>query len=227
MKVVAYYRVSTDRQGRSGLGIEAQREAVRQLLAGQGGYPPVEEFVEHESGRKSDRPALAAAIAAARVYRATLVVAKLDRLARNQAFLMRLIDSGVDVLFCDLPQIPAGATGRFILQQMASVAELEAGLISERTRAALKARVATKGQWDRKAKHHLVAGAGQKAAVAAVADRAAQRASDLVPIIRAIQAEGRTSLRDIAEALDARGITTARGGSWSAVQVQRVLQRAG
>src|SRR5437773_1360542 len=107
-KTVAYYRVSTDRQGRSGLGVDAQREAVRQLLAGTGGYPPIAEFVETETGRNADRqrPKLADALAACRAHKATLVIAKLDRLARNQAFLMRLVDSSVDVLFCDLPEIP-------------------------------------------------------------------------------------------------------------------------
>ena len=145
MKVVAYYRVSTDRQGRSGLGLGAQREAVRSLIEASGGWPPVAEFTETESGRRADRPQLAAALAACRVHRAVLVIAKLDRLARNQAFLMALIDSGVGVLFCDLPEIPAGAVGRFMLQQMAAVAELEAGLISERAKAALAAKVARDG----------------------------------------------------------------------------------
>src|SRR5918997_3223253 len=167
-KTVAYYRVSTDRQGRSGLGLDAQRDTVRQFLAGTGGYPPIAEYVETESGRKTDqqRPELAKALAACRAHKATLVIAKLDRLSRNQAFLMRLVDSGVDVLFCDLPEIGRGATGRFMLQQMAAVAELEAGLISERTKAALRAKVERDGQWDRKAKHHLVPGAGQMQAAA-------------------------------------------------------------
>src|SRR5919206_3126359 len=93
-KTVAYYRVSTDRQGRSGLGIDAQRETVRQFLAGTGGYPPIAEYVETESGRKTDRqrPELAKALTACRAHKATLVIAKLDRLARNQTFLMQLID---------------------------------------------------------------------------------------------------------------------------------------
>ncbi|MGY3465500.1 hypothetical protein ACVW0I_002371 [Bradyrhizobium sp. LM6.11] len=145
MKVVAYYRVSTDRQGRSGLGLDAQRVAVQGFIDASGGWPPVSEFTETESGRKVDRPQLAAALAACRVHRAVLVIAKLDRLSRNQSFLMALIDGGVDVLFCDLPQIPAGAVGRFMLQQMSAVAELEAGLISERTKAALAAKVARDG----------------------------------------------------------------------------------
>ena len=138
-KYVAYYRVSTDRQGKSGLGLDGQREMVRQFLSSSDGYPPIEEFVETESGRKVDRRELHRALASCRVHGATLIIAKLDRLSRNQTFLMELVDSGVDVLFCDLPQLPPGAAGRFMLQQMAAVAELEAGLISERTKAALRA----------------------------------------------------------------------------------------
>jgi DNA invertase Pin-like site-specific DNA recombinase len=226
MKVVAYHRVSTAIQGRSGLGIDAQREAVRRFLNGTGGFPPIKEFVETESGRKNNRPELAKALAACRVHRAVLVVAKIDRLARNAAFLTGLIDSGVDVLFCDLPHIPAGATGRFMLQQMASVAELEAGLISERTKAALAAKVARDGQWDRKAKHHLVPGSGQQTATDAVKTQAAQRAADIIPTIREIEATGITSATGIAKALNDRSVLTARGKEWHAVQVQRVMARA-
>jgi len=170
----------------------------------------VAEFTETESGRKADRPQLAAALAACRVHRAVFVIAKLDRLSRIQAFLMALIDSGVDVLFCDLPQIPPGVVGRFMLQQMSAVAELEAGLISERTKAALAAKVERNGQWDRKAKHHLVAGAGQEAAAGAVKAEAAQKASDLAPIVAEIQASGACSLRAIAKALTDRGIPQPR-----------------
>jgi DNA invertase Pin-like site-specific DNA recombinase len=222
---VAYYRVSTDRQGRSGLGIIAQREAVKRFLEGTGGYPPVAEFTETESGRKVKRVQLDKALATCRAHRATLVIAKLDRLARNQEFLMRIVDSGVDVRFCDLPDIPAGATGRFMLQQMAAVAELEAGLISERTKAALAARVASKGQWDRKAKHHLVPGAGQSAAAAAVKAGAAQSATDLALIIAELRESGANSLRQIAAGLRARGVPTPRSGQWHAASVARIMSR--
>lgn len=221
-RYVAYYRVSTDRQGRSGLGLDAQRDAVRRFLEGS---PPVAEFTEAESGRKVNRVQLTKALAACRIHRATLIIAKLDRLARNQQFLMGLVDSGVDVLFCDLPSIPAGAAGRFMLQQMAAVAELEAGLISERTKAALAAKVARDGQWDRKAKHHLVAGAGQAAAAAAVKARAAQAAADLAPIIADLRHSGATSLRQIAAGLSAKGVPTVRGGEWTAGAVRSVLAR--
>lgn len=225
-RYIAYYRVSTAKQGRSGLGLEAQREMVRQFLAGTSGFPPITEFVEQESGRKNDRHALAAALAACRIHRATLIIAKLDRLSRNQAFLMALVDGGVDVLFCDFPHIPDGAAGRFTLQQMASVAELERGLISERTKAALAAKVARDGQWDRNASHHLIPGAGQQAATAAVKAAADARAADLLGHLQQLKAAGATSLQALARQLNADGIPTARGGLWTATAVKRVLERA-
>lgn len=224
-KFVSYLRVSTDKQGKSGLGLDAQRKVVQQFLENRDGFPPVVEFVEQESGRKNDRPELAKALAACRVHKATLLVAKLDRLARNQQFLMSLVDSGVEVLFCDLPQLPAGAAGRFMLQQMAAVSELEAGLISERTKAALAAKVARDGQWDRKASHHLVAGAGQQAAAAAVKAKANERAADLLPMLEQFKAEGTTTLNGLADKLNREGITTARGAKWTATAILRVLKR--
>src|SRR5712672_1129507 len=136
-KFVSYYRVSTGRQGKSGLGIEAQRAAVATYLNG-GNWRIVEEFTEIESGKRADRPELDKALAAARLHRPSLVVSKVDRLTRSVAFLSRLLEAGVDVRFADLPQIE-GATGRFLLQQMVAVAELEAGMISKRTKDALQA----------------------------------------------------------------------------------------
>jgi DNA invertase Pin-like site-specific DNA recombinase len=136
-KFVAYFRVSTARQGRSGLGIEAQREAVKAYLNG-GDWQIVAEFTEVESGKRADRPELDEALDAARLHRACLVVSKVDRLTRSVAFLSCLLEAGVDVRFADLPAIE-GATGRFMLQQMVAVAELEAGMISARTKAALAA----------------------------------------------------------------------------------------
>ena len=134
---LAYYRVSTGKHGKSGLGIEAQRQAVATYLNG-GNWRIVGEFVEVESGRRSDRPELDKALATARVRQVPLVVAKVGRLTRSVAFLSRLLEAGVDVRFADLPAIE-GATGKFLLQQMAAVAELEAGMISARTKAALAA----------------------------------------------------------------------------------------
>src|SRR3984893_9704702 len=137
-KFISYLRVSTDKQGRSGLGIEAQREAVTSYLNG-GRWTLVAEYVETESGKRADRPKLAAALSHAKAVGAKLVFAKLDRLTRNVDLLRSLVSSDVDLVFCDLPSVPAGAMGRFLLTQMASVAELEAGLIGERTKAALAA----------------------------------------------------------------------------------------
>jgi len=224
-RYIAYYRVSTGRQGRSGLGIEAQRETVKRFLAAEGGgWPPLQSFTETESGRRSDRPQLTKALAACRAHGATLVVAKVDRLTRSQAFLERLRDSGVEVRFCDLPDIK-GATGRFLLAQMAAVAELEAGLISERTKAALAAKVARDGQWDRRASHHLVPGAGQKVAAAAARNAAMKRAKDLADYVAQLRADGVTSLRAIAGSLNTNDIATPRGGNWGPSSVRNLLRR--
>ena len=239
-KFVAYYRVSTGKQGRSGLGIDAQREAVKTYLNG-GDWTIVDERTEVESGKRSDRPALDEALAAARLHRASLVVSKVDRLTRSVAFLSRLLEAGVDVRFADLPQIE-GATGRFLLQQMVAVAELEAGMISARTKAALAAakKRGTKlggkrrkiiGRDGNKPIYGDVVHGSAKALAAATRvreQRSDQRAADLAPTIRALQAAGATSLRAIADGLNAQSIPTARGnGKWSAVQVARVLERLG
>src|SRR5438128_8016970 len=171
---IAYYRVSTGKQGKSGLGIEAQRQAVANYLNG-GNWRIIAEFTEVESGRHSGRPELEKALAAARVRKVPVVVAKLDRLTRSVAFLSRLLEAGVDVRFADLPAIE-GATGKFLLQQMAAVAELEAGMISARTTAALAAakRRGTKLAGDRGARLTAKARAAGRAVLKA---RAQERAS--------------------------------------------------
>lgn len=217
-KYVAYYRVSTDRQKRSGLGLEAQQATVRAFLGDD--WPPVKSFTESESGRNNHRVELNDALATCRVHEATLIIAKLDRLSRNQRFLMNLIDSGVDVLFCDFPQIPAGATGRFILQQMAAVAELEAGLISERTKAAL---AAAKGRGVMLGGYRGFKVDGKLGNVAKRA-KAAARASDLLPVIDGYRESGITSAADIARALNNDEIKAPRGGRWQASQVLRLFQ---
>jgi DNA invertase Pin-like site-specific DNA recombinase len=227
-KYVAYYRVSTDKQKRSGLGLEAQQQAVRNHLS-SGNARLVGEFTEAESGKRNDRPALSHALAMCRLQNATLVVAKLDRLARNTQFLLTIINDSGDagVVFCDLPSIPEGPTGKFLLTQMASVAELEAGLISQRTKAALqaaKARGQVLGCKNDNIASYASVGAMASATVRSL--NAGKRAEDVMPIIDAIKAEGNTSLRQIAAALNDRGITTVRGGEWSAVQVKRILDAA-
>jgi len=222
-KFIAYFRVSTARQGKSGLGLEAQREAVATYLNG-GNWRIVDEFTEVESGKQSDRPELDKALSAARLHRCPLVVSKVDRLTRSVAFLSRLLEAGVDVRFADLPQIE-GATGRFMLQQMVAVAELEAGMISARTKAALAA-----------AKRRGVVLGGNRGvqptakmrrkATETLCGRADQRARDVAGTIKTLQADGAESLRAIAAGLNAAGIPTPRGaGNWTPTQVQRTLAR--
>jgi DNA invertase Pin-like site-specific DNA recombinase len=215
--------VSTAKQGASGLGLEAQQAAVRQFLNG-GNWHLAGEFTEVESGKRSDRPQLAKALAAARVHRAPLVVAKVDRLTRSLAFLSRLLEAGVEVRFCDLPKIE-GPTGRFMLQQMAAVAELEAGMISDRTKKALKA-AKDRGVKLGGNRGVSVDDAARKASIAVRSRKASSRASDLAPVISELQEAGITSLGALAKSLTDRGIPTARGGNvWTAMQVSRVLAR--
>lgn len=225
-KYVAYYRVSTDKQKRSGLGLEAQRGAVETYLNG-GRWKLVGEFTESESGKRSDRPELAKALALCRVHNAALVVAKLDRLARNTHFLLTVVHQSGErgVVFCDLPTIPEGPTGKFLLTQMASVAELEAGLISQRTKAALavaKANGKVLGRPNSNIREYQRQGHEIGLRVRRAAAR--QRAEDLAPAIEAIRAEGHLSLRQIAAEMNRRAIPAPRGGEWTSTQVQRTLQ---
>lgn len=221
---VAYYRVSTDRQGRSGLGLAAQRETVSAFLNG-GDWRLVGEFVEVESGRSAERPELAQALTRCRVTKATLIVANVSRLTRSVAFLSRLLEAGVEVRFCDLPQIE-GPTGRFMLQQMVAVAELEAGLIGDRTRKALAAARARGQKLGTPAnlRNHET---GRTAGRARRTQIAQARAADLAPIVAAARARGAVTLSDLARALDADGARTPRGGPWTPTQVARELARMG
>lgn len=217
-KFISYLRVSTQRQGRSGLGLEAQRVAVADYLNG-GKWKLVEEVVEVESGKRSDRPALANALSLCRVHNAVLLVAKLDRLARNVAFISSLMESGVEFVAVDLPQ-----ANKLTVHVMAAMAEYEAQAISARTKAAL---AAAKARGVRLGGHRWniqsVALKGNAAGVRVRVAKARKRASDLLPVIQSIREEGSTSLRQIAAILNDRGIKAPRGGSWSAVQVQRIL----
>ena len=219
-RFVAYFRVSTERQGKSGLGLDAQREAVTRYLNG-GNWTLVAEFVEVESGKRDDRPKLADSLALCRVHNATLVIAKLDRLARNVAFIANLMDSTVDFVACDFPQ-----ANRLTVHILAAVAEHEREMISQRTKAALaaaRARGVTLGGYRPNGLPNAEEGRllGRKARTA----KANRRIADLAPVIGAIRNEGATSLRQIAVALNDRGIPSARGGTWSAAQVQRALAR--
>lgn len=224
MKYIAYYRVSTQKQGHSGLGLEAQKHTVAEFLKGKGKL--IAEYVEKESGKRTDRPQLDKALAHARATRGTLVLAKLDRLARNVPFLRSLIDSDLPIVFCDFQSVPDGATGRFMLTQMASVAELEAGLISERTKAGLAAlkRRGVKLGGDRGGR---ATRAAQIAGGKATAEKARQRASDIIPAIETLREDGAETLRELAEGLNEMGIQAPRGGEWHPAQVMRVLRLTG
>jgi DNA invertase Pin-like site-specific DNA recombinase len=217
---VSYLRVSTARQGASGLGLEAQRAAVSGYLNG-GDWDLVQEVLEVESGKRNDRPALADALRLCRKHRATLVIAKLDRLARNVAFISNLMESGVEFVAVDMPQ-----ANRFVVHILAAVAEQEAEAISKRTKAALaaaKARGTRLG--GRRVSAERFAEIGLAARLARTAD-AEKRAADLLPLIESIKAEGATSLRQIAARLNERNIPAPRGGEWGAVQIRRALWNA-
>ncbi len=220
-RFVAYYRVSTARQGRSGLGLEAQQEAVRSYLNG-GNWQLVAEVVEVESGKRNDRPKLAEALRLCRLHKATLIIAKLDRLARNVAFVSTLMESGVEFTAVDFPQ-----ANRLTVHILAAVAEHEARMISDRTKAALQAAKARGKVLGRRAgEGNVMTDSMREKAAAVVKAKADDRAALLADTLAEIQAGGAVSLREIAAALNDRAIPTARGGQWSAVQVQRVLARA-
>lgn len=214
--LVAYYRVSTDRQGKSGLGLEAQQQAVYAYLHGGAGQL-VAEYTEVESGAgRAERPALQQAVAVAKRHKATLLIAKLDRLARNVHFISGLMESGVDFVAVDMPH----AT-RLTIHILAAVAEHEREMISQRTRAALaakKARGFTLG-CPCPAKGAAVGAARQQHE----ADRFAR---NVLPVIESIRQSGVTTLRGIAQVLNARGMQTARRRTWAAQTVRNVLSRA-
>ncbi|WP_047495876.1 recombinase family protein [Terriglobus sp. TAA 43] len=223
-KFVSYLRVSTVKQGDSGLGLEAQRSAVTSYLNG-GKWSLLKESLEVESGKRNDRPALAEALKLCKRHKATLIIAKLDRLARNVAFIANLMESGVEFIAVDMPQ----AT-KFTIHIMAAVAEQEAEAISKRTKAALQAAkergTRLGGRRVSVAKFAKIAVEGRKIAAAVRSRNAASYRDEILPIIGEIQTSGITTLSGIASALNERGETTRRGGQWSAVQVMRVLNPA-
>lgn len=216
---VTYLRVSTVRQGQSGLGLEAQRAAV-QAHAAAAGHIIVAEYVEVESGKRADRPQLAAALATCRLHKGTLVIAKLDRLARNVHFISGLMESGVDFVACDMPH-----ANRLTLHLMAAMAEHEAAAISERTKVALaaaKARGVRLGNPNGAA--HLRAGCHKAAAVSAKVRFAAtrERAAAFAPLFEQLRAEGAVTTRALATALNRRNVPAPSGGIWYPQQVNRL-----
>jgi DNA invertase Pin-like site-specific DNA recombinase len=225
-KWVSYLRVSTDRQGRSGLGLEAQRASVAAFLNG-GRWELVEEFVEVESGRKNDRAALEKAIAACRLYGAKLAIAKLDRLSRDAHFLLSLSKAGIEFVAADMPH-----ANKLTVGIMAMVAEQEAEMISARTKAALaaaKARGTVLGGRRVRADGSPVTltTEARKAGRTVQAEKADELAKRVAPKIAELKAAGATSLRDIATGLNRAGVKTARGGAWSSTHVSRLMARLG
>jgi DNA invertase Pin-like site-specific DNA recombinase len=217
-KFVAYYRVSTQKQGRSGLGLEAQRHAVAEFLNG-GDWKIVGEFTEVESGKKSERPELARALAMCRLHGARLVIAKLDRLSRDAHFLFGLEKAGVDFVAADNPN-----ANRLSVHIMAVVAEDEAERISKRTKDALAA-AKKRGKKLGGFRGFMPTARMHKLSAEVRQERADSRAADIAPIIKELQAAGKTSLRAIAAGLNEQGIPAARGGEWSSVQVMRIMER--
>jgi DNA invertase Pin-like site-specific DNA recombinase len=213
-KFVAYYRVSTDKQGKSGLGLDAQRKAVEDYLNG-GTWSLVGDFTEIESGKRNQRPELQKALAACKRQKAKLVIAKLDRLSRNLAFIATLMDSGVEFIAVDNPH-----TNKLTVHILAAVAQHEREMIAQRTKDALqaaKARGVVLG--------NPMLDAVRDRAVANLKADADRFARNVAPIIREIQSTGVASHRGIARSLNARGVATARGGAWTAVQVGSILRR--
>ncbi|MEP9388000.1 recombinase family protein [Mesorhizobium sp. KR9-304] len=219
---IAYYRVSTQRQGRSGLGIEAQRACVEHFANAEG-FQLIGEYVEVETGKGYDaldrRPHLARALAAARQARCPVIVAKLDRLSRDVAFISGLMASRVPFIVAEL----GADADPFMLHLYAALAEKERQLISQRTKAALAARKAQGARLGNRRSPALAAAKGRAASLG----QADRFAGEIIPIIRTIQRAGITSLRGIAAALEARGVRTARGGTWQVSNVRNIIRRAG
>ena len=218
--LVTYRRVSSAQQGRSGLGLNAQGETLARFAEAEG-FSIVAEFNEVETGKGADaldrRPQLAAALAAARKHRCPVAVAKLDRLSRDVHFISGLMSQRVPFLVAELgPDVDP-----FILHLFAALAEKERAMISKRTKEALSAA---------KARGVLLGGPklrqARKAAMEAIKKNADRHAANVLPIIREVQRAGATSLRDIADVLNTRGVATARGGRWYATSVANLMARA-
>jgi DNA invertase Pin-like site-specific DNA recombinase len=213
-RFVAYLRVSTQRQGTSGLGLEAQRKAITDYLNG-GNWQLVAEHVEVESGKRDDRPELAKALAACRVHGATLLIAKLDRLARNVAFISNLMQAGVEFVAVDFPR-----ANRLTVHILAAVAEHE--MISARTKTALAASQARGVPPGNPANLQDRAKGTARSAVVRW-ERSERRAANLRPMVAAVRASGATSLRALAAELTRRAVPAPGGGSWHANAVRRLL----
>ncbi len=208
-KFIAYYRVSTAQQGKSGLGLEAQREAVKGHLNG-GAWELLGEFTEIESGRRKNRPQLQAALALCKKHKATLIIAKLDRLARNLHFISGLMEAGIDFVAVDMP-----TANRLTVQILAAVAEEEARAISARTKAAL---ASAKARGTKLGTHGAILGAVNHR-------KALETVESVRPVLAEIEEEGIKTVRGIAEALNKRNVPTPSGGRWHPTSVHRLLAR--
>ncbi len=230
-KYISYCRVSTQKQGRSGLGLESQQKAIADYLSG-GSWELIGEYVEVESGKKNDRPKLNAALKQCSLTGSTLIIAKLDRLARNVAFISRLMESNVEFVAVDFPE-----ANRLTVHILAAVAEHEGRMISERIKAAYQAYKARGGKeynlehgkkaWgnpDNLTPEHQVKGSGK--GNQEKIKKADQFANDVYPAIQSLQ-EKDQSLRQIAKLFNEQGILTARGktGSWTPTAVRNILNR--
>jgi DNA invertase Pin-like site-specific DNA recombinase len=220
-RAVAYLRVSTQRQQRSGLGIEAQRAAIERFAASEG-LTIISEYAEAETGKGADaldrRPQLAAALAAARAAKCFVLVSKLDRLSRDVAFVAGLIVQRVPFIVAELGR----DADPFMLHLFAALAEKERRLISERTRAALQAKKAAGAKLGNVANLN-VAGSMGRAIQAQTAD---QFAAGVLPVLETIRKHGASSLAHIANALNERGVRSATGGKWHRSAVRNLLARA-
>jgi DNA invertase Pin-like site-specific DNA recombinase len=212
-RYIAYFRVSTDRQGKSGLGLEAQQQAVDAFLPSRGVL--LDAFTEIESGKKRDRPQLATALEACRKHKAVLLIAKLDRLARNVYFISGLMESGVEFIATDMPE-----ANRLTIHILAAVAEHEREMISQRTKAALQA---AKARGTQLGSPEPKKGAAIRAQV--LRDKADRFTANVLPVIRELQAQGITSHKALARALNMRGVETANQRQWHGTTVRNVLHR--
>ena len=216
-RFVAYLRVSTNQQGIDGLGVEAQRRSIESYTSSRGELVGL--YTEVESGRKRRRPELAKALTACKVKRATLVVAKLDRLARNVALIATLMESDVEFIAADYPE-----AGRLTMHILAVVAEHEQIAISQRTRQALAAAKARGVRLGNPA-FGADGGSSSRKGVVVRQDQAAQRARELAPVVKEIRSAGVSTYAGIARALNARGIPAARGGYWHASSARDLVLR--